>query len=389
MEYQYYEFQAIDRPLNAEELASIRRLSRRVELTPRQAVFTYSYGDFPDDPLGVLEHYFDAMLYLANWGTTQLAFRFPRSVIDPQMIEPYCVGESLAVTATDEYVVLNICIHEEGGGRWIEGEGELAALLPLRDDILRGDLRVLYLAWLKAAQYDESTYLDDEGIPLFEEDEEVDLSNLPEPPLPANLNNLSPPLRRFIDLFEIDTDLVAVAAESSSSQAAPADQFEQWVTLLPEVERDAFLIRLARGEAHLHRQLVQRLRELAGVSPQVALASADERRTLQELLASAEAQARRRAEQERQAAEQARIHNLEMLAQQETAAWEQLIVLIEAKKTRTYDDAVALLIELRDLAVYQQRTADFQARVNDIYRRYPNRPALISRLKQAGLVADT
>ena len=68
-EYQYYEFQAIDRPLHESEQAEISRLSRRVALTPRQAVFTYSYGDFPSNPITVLTKYFDAMLYLANWGT--------------------------------------------------------------------------------------------------------------------------------------------------------------------------------------------------------------------------------------------------------------------------------------------------------------------------------
>ena len=43
-EYQYYEFQALDRPWNAKQLAYIRTLSNRVELTPRQAIFTYSYS---------------------------------------------------------------------------------------------------------------------------------------------------------------------------------------------------------------------------------------------------------------------------------------------------------------------------------------------------------
>ncbi len=40
-EYQYYEFQAIDRPLTEEQQAYMRSLSSRVELTPTQAVFTY------------------------------------------------------------------------------------------------------------------------------------------------------------------------------------------------------------------------------------------------------------------------------------------------------------------------------------------------------------
>jgi hypothetical protein len=90
MEYQYYEFHAVDRPLNKEEQAHINSLSSRVQLTPRQAIFTYAYGDFRGDPLELLAHCFDMLFYQANWGTTQLAFRFPSSTIDPQQIEPYC-----------------------------------------------------------------------------------------------------------------------------------------------------------------------------------------------------------------------------------------------------------------------------------------------------------
>lgn len=61
-EYQYYEFQAIDRPLTPEEQGYVRTLSRRVEPTPVQAIFTYSYGNFRGDPLDLLETHFDAML---------------------------------------------------------------------------------------------------------------------------------------------------------------------------------------------------------------------------------------------------------------------------------------------------------------------------------------
>jgi hypothetical protein len=61
-EYQYYEFLAIDRPLSAEDMAYVGTLSRRVQPTPAHAVFTYSYGDFPGDPLALLAKYYDARL---------------------------------------------------------------------------------------------------------------------------------------------------------------------------------------------------------------------------------------------------------------------------------------------------------------------------------------
>jgi hypothetical protein len=40
-EYQYYESQAIDRPLTDEEQQAVARLSSRVHSHPREAVFVY------------------------------------------------------------------------------------------------------------------------------------------------------------------------------------------------------------------------------------------------------------------------------------------------------------------------------------------------------------
>ena len=46
---------------------------------------------------------------------------------------------------------------DEDGGNWFEGEARLSALAPLRDDILNGDYRALYLAWLLAAAANEAS----------------------------------------------------------------------------------------------------------------------------------------------------------------------------------------------------------------------------------------
>lgn len=62
-EYQYYEFQALDRPLTQAERGEISQLSSRVVLNSTSAAFTYHYGDFRGKPESVLEKYFDAMLY--------------------------------------------------------------------------------------------------------------------------------------------------------------------------------------------------------------------------------------------------------------------------------------------------------------------------------------
>jgi hypothetical protein len=289
-EYQYYEFQALDRPLTEPEQAELRGLSRRVDLTPTRAVFTYAYGDFRGDPLAVLARHFDALLYVANWGSKRLAFRFPRAAVEIERLNPYYYGvEEIELTTTPEHVVLDINFHEESGGDWVEGEGVLAALVPLRHDILRGDFRALYLAWLRSAEgagpVDDRL---DDGLDDGEADTGPDTGDGPlEPPVPAGLGQLSAPLRAFADFFAIDQDLIAVAAAASPPLTAGDDRLERSVALLPAVERDAFLIRVARGEPHVDLALRRRLREVAGPKGDTAPPTAP-RRTFAALLAAAE-----------------------------------------------------------------------------------------------------
>ena len=42
----------------------------------------YHWGDFKGDPLNLIERYFDAHLYYANWGTRILMFGFPSALVD-------------------------------------------------------------------------------------------------------------------------------------------------------------------------------------------------------------------------------------------------------------------------------------------------------------------
>ena len=44
---------------------------------------------------------------------------------------------------------------DEEGGDWVEGEGQLSSLIPVRAELARGDLRALYLGWLLRVQAGE------------------------------------------------------------------------------------------------------------------------------------------------------------------------------------------------------------------------------------------
>ena len=375
-EYQYYEFQAIDRPLTEEEQRAVAELSSRVEPHPRRAVFTYSFGgDLRRRPRELVADYYDAMLYLANWGSRQLMFRFPKALLDVAEVQQYEVvtheypSNTVDVYTEGEHAILDIQLHEEGGLGWIEGEGWLDSLMSLRDAILQRDYRLLYLAWLK-------------GVTLeFDVDEQA-----PEPPVPPGLQTLSLALENFVELFGLDEDLIQVAAERSGEvkKAASEEDLRRAIEQLAPEERDRFLLRLARGEPHLTLALNRRLGALAGLDSKPGEAAP--RRTVGELFAAAKAQRERRRQEQKARAEARRIAEFKALAGREDETWREVDALIQKSQAKPYDQAVQLLKRLRDLYRYQDRDAVFEGHMRQLCDLYSRRSALMRRLRQANLV---
>ena len=365
-EYQYYEWQTIDRALTAAEQAAVSQLSSHIDITSTRAWVEYHWSGFKHDPKQVLARYFDAFLYYANWGCQRLAFRFPKGLLDENSLQPYLWEYCAELEPVGDCLILDISYPDEDGGNYFEGEARLSALAPLRDDLLAGDTRALYLAWLLAAAANDI-------------DEEL------EPPAPPGLNELTAPLAEFVRFFRLDSFLVQAAAQASEPlRLASVPALDALIGRLPRAECDAFLRRLAAGEPLLALKLNRRLQELAGspARPQPAAV----RRTWAELRETAERL--RQAEDRRQKAEAEarRIKDLQDFAPRATQAWRDVQALIEEKKARPYDEAVALLVKLRDLAVFQDRLPEFQARMAALQAQYASRPAFQERLRKARLV---
>jgi hypothetical protein len=116
-EYQYYEFQAVDRRLSPKEMEELRGYSSRAEITPTRFSNEYSYGDFKGNPDGWVERYFDAFLYVANWGTHRLKLGLPTSLLDVETAQAYAC-DGLTVRAKEGRLLLSFDSDEEGG-RWL------------------------------------------------------------------------------------------------------------------------------------------------------------------------------------------------------------------------------------------------------------------------------
>ncbi len=381
-EYQYYEFQAIDRPLTAKEMTTLRGFSSRATITPTRFVNSYSYGSFKGDPSRWIEEYFDAFLYLSNWGTRELFLRLPAQALPLRVAKAYCPGDSARARSKDGNVIVEIRSgDEEGGGEWIDEDDAtrwLPSLVSLRADLAGGDLRTLYLAWLLAAQNGQ---LDDGDT---------------EPPCPPGLRSLSAPLDAFVEFVRLDRDLLEAAAAGSPA-VEPADDaaLEGWVAALPEAEKTSLLARLvAGGEPHLRAELLRRFRESR---PASASRAAPEPRTVGELLEAAKGRADERrsqeaaraakakAREEREAAK-ARDLRLAALAERQAETWHEVEKLIATKQPRRYDEAVALLQDLREVCVRAGKPSEAGSRIARLREEHSKKGTLIERFRKAGLL---
>jgi len=88
-EYQYYEFQAIDRPLDQAAQEALRSISSRARITATSFINHYEWGDLKGDPRKFVERWFDLHLYLANWGTRRLMIKVPKRFVNQADIDPF------------------------------------------------------------------------------------------------------------------------------------------------------------------------------------------------------------------------------------------------------------------------------------------------------------
>lgn len=384
-EYQYYEFQSVDRRLTQSEQEALSQLSSRAQISSSRAIFVYNYGDLPGPEKQLLIKYFDAMFYIANWGSLQLMFRFPKGLIDIELMQQYCVEDIVEVSEINNFVILEISINEEGGfDGWIEGEGNLSSLIGLRQEILQGDYRLLYLAWLKGITYldefdeDEDERDDDDEK---DDDENDDREGL-EPPVPPNFGKLSSSLQAFIDIFEVDEHLLKTAISASvTKDSIPESSIKEAIKKLERSEVDTFLLRLLKGESNLSIELGKKLSGMIEVRQE----ENPGKRTIRQLLASAEKKEKKEEYRIEQEAKAARIRDLEALAKRETAAWEEIDALIQKGTSNSYDEVVPLLLKLRDLADYQKQQIKFLTRLQELHNKYSSRSGLKRRLLKVDL----
>lgn len=377
-EYQYYDFKAIDRALTKTEMAALRSISTRAVITSTSFTNHYEWGDLKADPLKLLEKYFDAFVYVANWGTREFHLRLPQELADAKEFKAMLPGESVQVRSSGKFVTISFESEGEPDDDWDDGTGWMGSLISLRADLLRGDFRCLYLGWLFCVQNGEFS------------------DKVLEPSVPAGLRELSAPYDSLIEFLGIDEDLIEVAASASEPlKAGPSrKELATWIRSLPEKEKDGLLVN-ALSEPD-ERWRIDLLRRFEHENVAVSDHGAVERRTIAEFLTASHVRAEERmrklnaqraAEAARKKAKEEanRVLYLDNLAKREKAVWKQVDAYIQKRQPNGYDRAVILLTDLHDLAVRQGGEDEFLLTMEELRKTHAAKDSFLRRLTKAKL----
>jgi hypothetical protein len=233
-EYQYVIFRAIDAPVSPKNLQYMQKQSTRAEITEWSFENEYHFGDFSGDEVEMLRRGYDFHLHYANFGTRKLMLRLPTGLPDPAAAKAYFEPDSLYFTKD---------AHGPGGILTIEPyfepddldeiwdfNGLVNRLIPLRAEIMDGDLRPLYLAHLAVAR--DANHDPDEQI---------------EAPVPAGLEKPTKAQYAMAEFYGISKAKISAAARKSPPLEKPNDSgatHSAWLADQKEARKVAWLAQL-------------------------------------------------------------------------------------------------------------------------------------------------
>ncbi|MFH2046533.1 MAG: hypothetical protein ABIK92_15455 [Pseudomonadota bacterium] len=378
-EYQYYEFLAIDRPLTSEEISELRALSTRAHITPVSFTNEYNWGSFSGDPDKLMQLYFDAHVYVANWMSAIFKVRVPIEALSETTIKAMSDFYIPDFTATKNHWIITWGLEEsENYERFGMDDGRewMVRLAPIRDELLRGDIRSLYIGWLSAVTEEMA------------EDDDL------EPMSIKGLGELTTAQKALAEFLEVDKDLLAGAGIGSpaiQSGETSQNDIDEWISRLPQDEVTDILRQLMAGKG----QQAERTLRNRFTAWQCRLKNGEPetpRRTIEELWENAESAKKLRLEQDELEQKQREMKrrkereaHLKILSGNFPKAWKTVRQNIERGSGLAYDDACRALVDLSEAySLYSSRKL-FQQELEQFMTEYMRRKALIQRMVKAGI----
>ena len=261
-----------------------------------------------------------------------------------------------------------------------DGRGWMARLSPIRDELLRGDFRSLYIGWLPAISVEMLDDHDEEPLALSE------------------LGNLTAAQKALAKFLEVEPDLLTGAGMGSPKQKGSGHsqaEMEVWIKGLPQTRVDEILKWLLAGRSReAKRTLKNQFAEWQRGQKKATAEAA--RRKVGEIQANCEAARKIRLKQQatkqkqRDArARKARDAYLKNLSGDFPKAWRAVQKAVERGSGAAYDEARDLLVDISEAYANYASQKRFNEELKKFMAGHLRRKALIQRLVKAGIWKET
>lgn len=384
-EYQYVAFQAVDGPLNDMQLEFAQRQSTRAEVSRWSLSSEYHYSSFRGDVHGLLRKGYDVYLQYTSYGSREIKLRLPGGMPIAEMVwSKYVDGQHLEWKSDAEGSggILSLHpFHETGNFDAVqEKQPLLDALIAVRERLMIGDLRALYLLWLCAA-----------------DDDYNDPAEMIEPPVPHGIAESATYGGEILTFFGLDPLLLVAAGQNVN--AAPMDESQdraaRWVNAQGEQPAKDMLLRFLIGDtAGEKARLLAEIRD--SQTPDVWPTS-DKQRTLDELLQKTAAlraeedakQARQdqaKAKREAAKAERERAERMQEMLKDPDKWLRESERLVDARGTDNYKAAADILYDLREAVGGDEGDKLTRRHAVNLTTKHPTLSHLKSSLRKRGLL---
>lgn len=361
------------------------RQSSRAEFTKWEFQVEYHYSSFRGDVDGMLRNGYDIFLNYSNFGSREIRMRFPSGLPFAKSIwSKYISAEGLTWTPdkTGKAGILTLAPYLEEAYDPVWGfDDYLDSAAKLREMLIVGDLRALYVLWLCSASA------------LAYEDEPV-----AQPPVPHGLGTVPDEACELLAFFEANpllVDAAAVGVPKFDSKASQSDSVKVWLKSTSEARRAEIIHRLiSEDPIALKAELLSEIRDSqqADVWPTAAPT-----RTIKQLLDECEllrqkeeekqkkqaaAKAKREAEK---AEEQCQARMVEMRVNPKV--WlEKSSTLVEQRGKDNYREAAKILADLREAIGGDEGGKIAKKHAAHLAKKYPTLNVLKSSLRKKELL---
>src|SRR5260221_2014086 len=149
----------------------------------------------------------EAFLPCPTWAPPRLPSGFPHSTLPADLLTGYDLDDLVTFTRHTDHDILDIHFAElEAPDEWVDYE--LGSLIAMRDELMEGDPRTLYIVWLAAQRMRKGA--DDVEDEDDEEEYEIDV-----PRVPPGLGTLTSAQQALADPLQVPRELLIASTQHS------------------------------------------------------------------------------------------------------------------------------------------------------------------------------